>query len=494
MNDLTDYLNNLQTISRMNDETRACIDLLGGNMKNRVQVNFGGLHYDIPREQLVKDPSIGWNLLSCLLSKRWEEFLLQDKRGRIFFDYELEWIKPLLDAIRGHSVSLTDIPCEKATRKLCSHFLIKERRVFGGLPVVIDDLQYSIASKPSEFVPLWKEIAEVFGSRNFYGTRLYSSDFHPKASWLTWEPIPHTVTSILIQLTTGEMYVSLIEKGFDFSSRKDGNILVRLLRPLKLIQGACNVGNPVTLANLRIGLEGTIELSTDLRKDQWHGLKKVHKLEVYSIQELSGKPSEERLESLGTESADSMKSVDDSLHQSSVELRFIQSCVYDLWKDLIPGFPSPPLEEEPSSLNETSIQSYLTYFEAVLPMITQFKETLKSASGEERRRIDPLAYFNVEGNLFVTRKSTILEVFPDSQLAVRVSGRWTEQEQDIDEDGNIYYDVSPEAFKSVIRYMRERKLLGSSAVMIVKKEIEKEVKELLEYLMIDASATTIKSR
>ncbi len=491
MNDLTDYLSTLETISRMNDETRACIDLLGGNMKDRVQLNFGGSHYDVPREQLVKDPSIGWNLLSCLLSKRWEEFLLQDKRGRIFFDYELEWMKPLLSAIRGHSVSLTDIPWEKVTRKLCSDYLIKERHVFGGLPV-IDDLQYSIASKSSELIPLRKEIAEVFSSQNFYGTRLYSSDFHPKASWLTWEAIPHTVTCILIQLTSGEMYVALIEKDFDFTSRKDGNILVRLLRPLKLIQGACNVGNSVPLANLRIGLEGTIELSTDLRKDQWHGLKKVHKLEVYSIQELFDKPFEERLEYLGAESADSVKSVDESLHQSSVELRFMQSCVYDLWKDLIPGFPSPTLQE--SSSNRTSIQSYLTYFEEVLPVITQFKETLKCASGEERRRIDPLAYFNVEGNLFVTRKSTILEVFPESQLAVRVSGRWTEQEHDIDEDGNIYYDTSPEAFKSVIRYVRERKLLGSSAVMEVKKDIEKEVKELLEYLMIDASTITIKCR
>lgn len=171
----------------------------------------------------------------------------------------------------------------------------------------------------------------------------------------------------------------------------------------------------------------------------------------------------------------------------------MQSYIYDLWKDLIPDFPSPAPQEH-SSLNESSIQCFLDYFEKALPMITQFQETLKAVSFEERRRTDPLAYLNVEGNSFVIRKSTVLEIFPERQLAIRLSGRWTEQEQDIDENGNSYYDVWSDGFKLIIPYAREKKFLGSSAKMIVKKEMIGEVKKLMDYLMINASTINIESR
>jgi hypothetical protein len=49
-------------------------------------------------------------------------------------------------------------------------------------------------------------------------------------------------------------------------------------------------------------------------------------------------------------------------------------------------------------------------------------------SQKKRKRVDidcldPIVYFNVEGEIIPILRSTILRVIPDSQLAVRVSGR-----------------------------------------------------------------------
>lgn len=63
-----------------------------------------------------------------------------------------------------------------------------------------------------------------------------------------------------------------------------------------------------------------------------------------------------------------------------------------------------------------------------------------------------MAYFNVDGERMTIKKSTIESVFAGSQLAVRLSGRWTEQSNDVDEEGNIIYDVSLSAFRALLQF------------------------------------------
>jgi hypothetical protein len=62
----------------------------------------------------------------------------------------------------------------------------------------------------------------------------------------------------------------------------------------------------------------------------------------------------------------------------------------------------------------------------------------------------PLVYFNVEDEIVPILRSTILRVIPQSQLAIRVSGRWTDQLSDIDEDGNLIVRSPKEAFKHIL--------------------------------------------
>jgi hypothetical protein len=51
--------------------------------------------------------------------------------------------------------------------------------------------------------------------------------------------------------------------------------------------------------------------------------------------------------------------------------------------------------------------------------------------------LEPIVYFNVEGEIIPILRSTILRVIPESQLAIRVSGRWVEQPGDLDEEGAL---------------------------------------------------------
>ena len=48
-----------------------------------------------------------WNLLSALLSGRWDKHLLKDNKGRIYMDYDAEWMSPILNLIRESTISVT---------------------------------------------------------------------------------------------------------------------------------------------------------------------------------------------------------------------------------------------------------------------------------------------------------------------------------------------------------------------------------------------------
>jgi len=69
-----------------------------------------------------------------------------------------------------------------------------------------------------------------------------------------------------------------------------------------------------------------------------------------------------------------------------------------------------------------------------------------------------LVHFNVMGERMSIRRSAIQTAAPDSALAARVSGRWTEQERDLDEDGNILMEEPEECFRAFLAYMRLRAL------------------------------------
>jgi hypothetical protein len=58
------------------------------DVKKRGRINIGGQYFDIKRSTIVEDRSF----LIALFQPRWEKYLLKDKNGKIYLEYEFEWM------------------------------------------------------------------------------------------------------------------------------------------------------------------------------------------------------------------------------------------------------------------------------------------------------------------------------------------------------------------------------------------------------------------
>eukprot|EP01031_Cornospumella_fuschlensis_P026503 gene26503-32027_t len=105
--------------------------------------------------------------------------------------------------------------------------------------------------------------------------------------------------------------------------------------------------------------------------------------------------------------------------------------------------------------------------------------------------VDPIVYLNVGGMKLTVLRSSILRCFPESQLAVRISGRWHEQPEDVDEEGNAFYNLPKKPFKALISYIRAYALNSKLAKLFIEEEHVDALKETLNYLMIPIQAVPI---
>jgi hypothetical protein len=124
------------------------------------------------------------------------------------------------------------------------------------------------------------------------------------------------------------------------------------------------------------------------------------------------------------------------LNHSDMGTRLLAWYLHKTWSKEDICRPTQGMDVLPLLRNVVSIQGKT---ESYSPL----KGKRKRSNDEEETTIDsgsldPIVYFNVEGEIFPILRSTILRVIPNSQLAVRVSGRWEEQAEkgDIDEEGD----------------------------------------------------------
>jgi hypothetical protein len=141
-----------------------------------------------------------------------------------------------------------------------------------------------------------------------------------------------------------------------------------------------------------------------------------------------------------------LEDLDFKSKQFSVELGFMANYFAEAW-----GFPVAEHQTPEGILIHVIEQQKKTTFG---------KDDSKDKKNK-RKRVDhnlsaedmvpsPLVYFNVEGKIVPILRSTILRVIPQSQLAIRVSGRWEDQTSDIDEHGNLIVRCPKEAFKHIL--------------------------------------------
>jgi hypothetical protein len=127
---------------------------------------------------------------------------------------------------------------------------------------------------------------------------------------------------------------------------------------------------------------------------------------------------------------------------------------------------------------------------------TQLSSTQKNLNrGEEINNEEienPVAYFNICGERICILKEAIFKIIPESQLTIRLSGRWNEQvsKGDRDEEGNIYYiDHCKECFKAMIEFIRYEYHFGVDkkrpSLKVQKEKIEK-MRGILDYFNIDS--------
>jgi hypothetical protein len=123
----------------------------------------------------------------------------------------------------------------------------------------------------------------------------------------------------------------------------------------------------------------------------------------------------------------------------------------------------------------------------------KLSDVLKDGNGQSP--LDPIVYFNVEGEIFTILRSTILRVIPKSQLAVRVSGRWEEQASkgDIDEEGNLIVNCHKESFKQILSALQINSVGKYHLIVYVNPLCKDYIEETLDYLQIVPDLiTTIK--
>jgi hypothetical protein len=107
-------------------------------------------------------------------------------------------------------------------------------------------------------------------------------------------------------------------------------------------------------------------------------------------------------------------------------------------------------------LNDLDIDDIIANIEDFI----ELKENIKSkihhiTSSSNSLAVSPIVSFNVEGERLCLLKGTITKFIPESVLGIRVSGRWTEHPEDLDEEGSIYIDFPKEIFKPLVRAIRE---------------------------------------
>eukprot|EP01040_Poterioochromonas_malhamensis_P015495 gene15495-17351_t len=167
---LNSYIDTLNELSWGKDLTNA-VDYDGFN--DRVRISLAGSFYE----------------------KRWEKFLLCDKNGRIYFDYESEWMKPILQALKGE----VDIVLNKSANNVSAWYGILSRFQLE------EDIKFNLTNKDSN-----REIENLRRVHNGYYT-------DPKAiKKVDVKPVTVSRTPVMISKKTAPAFGLIHSSGNAF--------------------------------------------------------------------------------------------------------------------------------------------------------------------------------------------------------------------------------------------------------------------------------------
>jgi hypothetical protein len=97
----------------------------------------------------------------------------------------------------------------------------------------------------------------------------------------------------------------------------------------------------------------------------------------------------------------------------------------------------------------------------------------------------PIIYFSVEGEIISILRSTLLKLIPESPLAIKVSGRWTMQSDETDENGHlIIRNCSKEVFDHIISALQYNSMKLEKKVLFLSPSMKEELVEAMDYFLI----------
>jgi hypothetical protein len=506
--DIAQAVQSVFEVSGCQQEFRAeGFDMEGDN--DLLKLNFGGRNFDIKRSVLTK-PQFGRNLFSCLFQKRWDRFHVRDKKGRIYVDLNKEWLIPLIEYMKSSHEE------EVGNRLAASNcFLLGIMKDFR-----MDNL-FSLQFTKSKLSLHGLEDSQL---RTFHSSAGFRADI--RGSFLSNHEDCLGVDCNLIysfsadgkkckplapdydlRFKTFLLFIKMND-GQSFSHLHSANQTLSVVEPEDTI-GTKKVSSvddffPVNVSSN----DGTVV------KILFHDTNPGFKLlEIYEYQPNCYKPKIKRRSSAvsceETEEENSAQQLDNMILSNSEKVFHVLRKFEDDW------LKEKSLLEKKLENLQTENQFFADYFWrawfpkdisdtenliGLLEMIIQRKNLPQSDPKKSRKKrksteeqtdsepepLDPIVYFNVEGEIFPVLRSTILRVIPDSQLAVRVSGRWEEHEEkgDIDEEGNLIANCHSESFRQILAGLQAVRMGTKTLIIFVTALCRNYIEETLCYLQI----------
>jgi hypothetical protein len=472
-----------------------------------LKLNFGGRNVDIKRCLLTKPP-LGWNLFSCIFQKKWDRFHVRDKEERIYIDLHKEWLRPLLEYMkRNHE--------EKVENGLAASncFLVGIMKDFKmhdlfTLKVATSKLPlYGLEG--SQLRPFHSSARFRAGVRGSFisqhddclriGCNLiysFSADGKACKELAAGYDLRFKSFLLFIKMNDGRSFNHLHTSNQKPSVAPDATIGTQKIVDLFPVNISCD--NGTVLEILFSDLDPIYQLLEIYEYQPNYDTAKIQRRSL-------AVPCEETEEN-------SVKQLENSILSKSEDVFHVLRKYENKWLQ-----EKYSLEKELINLR-TEIQFIADYFHRawftkcisdtenpehsidILEIIVQRKNVRQSDSKKNRNKrkrteeqtiskpepIDPIVYFNVEGEIFPILRSTILRVIPDSQLAVRVSGRWKEQAEkgDIDEEGNLIVDCHSESFRQILAGLQAVRMGTEILNVFVTALCSNSIEETLRYLQI----------
>jgi hypothetical protein len=173
------------------------------------------------------------------------------------------------------------------------------------------------------------------------------------------------------------------------------------------------------------------------------------------------------------------------MNQFDEEVQFMWEYFHNSWSKDRPQNRFGPVEELRNLIVSTKCNSEDSFSLKKKRKIAEIEEEKEKEVTTDSSSLDPIVSFNVEGEIFSILRSTILRVIPNSQLAMRVSGRWEEQAEkgDIDEEGNLVVNCHKESFRQIISAL-QMTCFGLEFQVLVNCLCRNAIEETLNYLLI----------